>query len=233
MSAIGRFRCKSRPEVNNHKTTRMRSEALLAGRMFDDRGNRMTPSHVRKRGIKYRYYLSSTPAPGPRATLRIDTPGPGNRHRDPGHEIGSGTISSHRSRLTTGASSPTTWARRGCPSTLHVPWHKTPATRRREILLPASVPPQQARPIRSETRATLIASIVRGRRWLNELVDDAKANVESIAKRERCSVRQVNMTISLFGMVHHRSADQDFHRTRGSDQERDRRGLCQQDAFRR
>jgi site-specific DNA recombinase len=28
--------------------------------IFDDRGNRMTPSHVRKRGIKYRYYLSST-----------------------------------------------------------------------------------------------------------------------------------------------------------------------------
>jgi len=32
---------------------------LLAGRIFDDRGNRMTPSHVRKRGIKYRYYLSA------------------------------------------------------------------------------------------------------------------------------------------------------------------------------
>jgi hypothetical protein len=30
------------------------------GRMFDDRGNRMTPSHVRKQGIKYRYYISST-----------------------------------------------------------------------------------------------------------------------------------------------------------------------------
>jgi hypothetical protein len=37
----------------------MKSEALLAGRIFDDRDNRMTPSHVRKRGIKYRYYLSS------------------------------------------------------------------------------------------------------------------------------------------------------------------------------
>ena len=47
-------------QVNNHKIARMRSEALLAGRIFDDRGNRMTPSHVRKRGIKYRYYLSST-----------------------------------------------------------------------------------------------------------------------------------------------------------------------------
>jgi site-specific DNA recombinase len=44
---------------------------------------------------------------------------------------------------------------------------------------------------------TLIASIARGRRWLNELVEDANANVESIAKRERCSLRQVNMTISL------------------------------------
>src|SRR5215472_879115 len=35
-------------QANNHKTTRMKSEALLAGRIFDDRGNRMTPSHVRK-----------------------------------------------------------------------------------------------------------------------------------------------------------------------------------------
>jgi hypothetical protein len=43
----------------------------------------------------------------------------------------------------------------------------------------------------------LVASIARGRRWLNELVDDSKASAESIAKRERCSVRQVNMTISL------------------------------------
>src|SRR5262249_29722122 len=46
-------------QANNHKTTRMKSEALLTGRIFDDRGNRMTPSHVRKRGIKYRYNLSS------------------------------------------------------------------------------------------------------------------------------------------------------------------------------
>jgi hypothetical protein len=36
----------------------------------------------------------------------------------------------------------------------------------------------------------------RGRNY-RELIDDAKANVESIAKRERCSARQVNMTISL------------------------------------
>ena len=56
---------------------------------------------------------------------------------------------------------------------------------------------QQVRPIRSETRATLVASIARGRRWLDELIADATATTESIAKREGCSVRKVNMTISL------------------------------------
>jgi hypothetical protein len=36
-----------------------KSEALLLGRIYDDRGHKMTPSHVRKRGIKYRYYIST------------------------------------------------------------------------------------------------------------------------------------------------------------------------------
>ncbi len=34
------------------------SDALLAGKLFDDRGNRMSPSHVTKGGRRYRYYLS-------------------------------------------------------------------------------------------------------------------------------------------------------------------------------
>ena len=46
-------------QVNGHKAARMKSEALLIGRIFDDRGNRMSPSHARKGGVKYRYYLSS------------------------------------------------------------------------------------------------------------------------------------------------------------------------------
>ena len=36
-----------------------------------------------------------------------------------------------------------------------------------------------------------------GRRWLDELIADPTANTESIAGREGCSVRKVNMTISL------------------------------------
>ena len=68
---------------------------------------------------------------------------------------------------------------------------------RREVIVPESGLPRDARPIRSESRALLIASIARGRRWLNELMTDPKANTESIAVREGCTVRKINMTISL------------------------------------
>jgi site-specific DNA recombinase len=34
------------------------SPALLMGRIFDDVGNRMTPSHSNKDGVRYRYYVS-------------------------------------------------------------------------------------------------------------------------------------------------------------------------------
>jgi site-specific DNA recombinase len=34
------------------------SPALLTGRLFDDRGNRMSPTHTNKDGARYRYYVS-------------------------------------------------------------------------------------------------------------------------------------------------------------------------------
>jgi site-specific DNA recombinase len=42
-----------------------------------------------------------------------------------------------------------------------------------------------------------VASIARGRVWLYELTIDPKATTDSIAKRERCSPRKINKTISL------------------------------------
>lgn len=86
---------------------------------------------------------------------------------------------------------------KGRPKGRKVAWQKTPSTRRREILVPDSMASQAARPIRAESRALLVASIARGRRWLDELTTDPNTNAETIAARERCSVRKVNMTISL------------------------------------
>jgi site-specific DNA recombinase len=41
-----------------------RSEALLLGRLFDDRGNKMTPSYAIKKGVRYPYYVSCVLAQG-------------------------------------------------------------------------------------------------------------------------------------------------------------------------
>jgi site-specific DNA recombinase len=43
----------------NIRQLRLRaSPSILAGRIFDDRGNRMTPTHTNKNGARYRYYIS-------------------------------------------------------------------------------------------------------------------------------------------------------------------------------
>ena len=69
--------------------------------------------------------------------------------------------------------------------------------RRREIIAPAQSEHPDHRPIRAETRATLVRAIALGRRWLDELISGAVVGPEAIASREGCSRRHVNMTISL------------------------------------
>jgi hypothetical protein len=34
------------------------------GKLYDDAGNRMTPAHANKRGLRYRYYVSSALSQG-------------------------------------------------------------------------------------------------------------------------------------------------------------------------
>ena len=46
------------------KRTRQASEALLAGKLFDDRGNRMSPSWARKGPKRWRYYVSQAALQG-------------------------------------------------------------------------------------------------------------------------------------------------------------------------
>jgi hypothetical protein len=37
----------------------MESDSILMGCIFDDRGNRMTPTYAVKNGVRYRYYISA------------------------------------------------------------------------------------------------------------------------------------------------------------------------------
>src|SRR5262249_20179549 len=81
-------------------------------------------------------------------------------------------------------------------SPLLIPWTKPPAKRFKEILLPASTARSRARPMKAERRTALIKSIARGRAWLDEIVSGT-ASIEGIAARQKCSVRQVNMSMAF------------------------------------
>jgi site-specific DNA recombinase len=201
----------------NHSTKRAISESLLTGRIFDDRGNRMTPSHARKKGKKYRYYLSSPLVQGQAERA-------GSVRRVPATEVEALVVDAVRKRfndsnavteydlvnnhvarvevqterlaIKLARKSNQRASRKTDNATFYIPWKKNALRRRREIIAPVSAG-QDIRPIRSETRVALVTSIACGRHWLDEIITGSVNNVEQIAACEKCSVRQVNMTISL------------------------------------
>jgi hypothetical protein len=78
-----------------------------------------------------------------------------------------------------------------------IPWRKPPSKRSRRILLPHNASRSIVRPEQFERRARLISAIARGRRWLDDVVSGRVTTVAELCTREKCSIRQVNMTISL------------------------------------
>jgi site-specific DNA recombinase len=80
---------------------------------------------------------------------------------------------------------------------LTIPWQKPPSKRSRRILLPHNASRSEVRPEQFERRARLVSAIARGRQWLDDVVSGRVTTVAELCAREKCSVRQVNMTISL------------------------------------
>ncbi len=206
-------------QQNNHIKTRTKSEALLTGLIYDDRGNRMTPSHARKKGMKYRYYVSLPLLQGQPGRV-------GSIHRVPATEIEKlvcealrrkfeiaddvdqyDLIKMHLNGVEVQAKQlvvklkATTENQEGEAASandiIQIPWAKPPSKRRREIMIPGSKSTADIQPIRADARARLVAAIARGRRWLDELTAGDVPDIETIATRERCSIRKVNMTVSL------------------------------------
>jgi hypothetical protein len=217
---------------SSYRAAYVKSESLLIGRIHDDRGNRMSPSHARKHGIRYRYYVSSAVCQGQpglapsvrrvpamevetlvaravREHLKEAAP-TDDRDLVTTHVV---RVEVHPDRLVVELKPPPQGlAGDQGTATVHndesdqqepdrpricVPWQKRPSKRRREIIVPQSAAPRDVRPIRAETRAKLVASIARGRRWLEEILAGAVTGVEQIAAREKCSIRKIHMTISL------------------------------------
>jgi site-specific DNA recombinase len=211
-------------EHQSHKTlTRQRSDHLLKDLLFDDAGHRMIATHATKAGVSYRYYVSQPGLHGEARSAKLGSLSRVPAHEieqavvsavqeqltkqktatdcETAVKFDSVALASLVSRIEvqknrlvvslkpTGQSSE--------PEILSIPWQKPPSKRFRRILLPPGTLREDVRPDRAERRARLVSSIARGRRWLDEIVTGSVTDAEHLAKREHCTIRQVNLTLSL------------------------------------
>jgi site-specific DNA recombinase len=220
-------RQKSLDQWSHRTVARNKSDQLLAGLLFDDAGHRMIPTHATKAGVRYRYYVSTPVLHGEAKTasagsvsrapaadiedvivkslkahlfaeqdkstasaVRIDDHGALAR-------LVAGIVV-HKNRLIVRLRSDNAEASDSPDErSLTIPWQKPPSKRSRQILLPHNASPSKVRPEQFERRARLVSAIARGRRWLDDVVSGRVTTVAELCVREKCSVRQVNMTISL------------------------------------
>ena len=209
----------------SHKTlTRQKADHLLKDLLFDDVGHRMIATHATKAGVRYRYYVSQPGLHGEARTAKLPSisrvPAPEieqaivstlQRHvteegsltsdgEDPikfDHHALSSLVSRIEVQRTQLVISLRPTDRPMEAATLSIPWQKPPSKRFRKILLPNGALRENIRPDRVERRVRLISAIARGRRWLNEIMTGSITDAAQLAKRERCTVRQINLTLSL------------------------------------
>src|SRR5262249_18256612 len=172
----------------------------------------MSPSHCRRGGARYGYYVSS-------ALIQGQSQSAGSVARVPAAKIEAVVLEAVRRHIGDDAPIDTTElitthvrqieVRRteiaislmneenpstdehGPPLVLTVPWSKTPHRRHRDVIAPEGPSRTQALPIRSDTRTKLVTAIARGRQWLSE-IEAGTVTIDGVAAREACSKRHIN-----------------------------------------
>jgi site-specific DNA recombinase len=163
------------------------SGALLRGKLFDDKGNAMSPSFSSKKGVRYRFYVSTA--------LRGRADRAGSVRRVPAHEIEGIIEDTVRQKLEEqNTSTEAVWDRIeravvGAKSirvslssmniditpadTIDIPWTAKKPNRPDTSTLPPEREPDQK----------LLQAIVRAHAWLSDLANDCFASVEKLASK--------------------------------------------------
>ena len=188
------------------------SDALLAGKLYDDGGNRMSPTWAKKGPKRWRYYVSQAALQGDKSKagsiLRVPaadvealvaealgevSPDCAASQTDIGNRIdrvviSHATIRIHLSEVTDES---------GGARILTLPWTRPSPYRKREILQGADDGKTYARPMSANTRAVLTEALRDAHRWLGELLSDPRLTLESLATREGKTERSIRLTLSL------------------------------------
>jgi site-specific DNA recombinase len=218
-------RQKSLAQWSHRTVVRNKSDHLLAGLLYDDAGHRMIPTHATKAGIRYRYYASTPVLHGeaktastgsisrvPAADIEDTLVKSLEAHlaakqdgavqlqdREALAQLVAGIVV-HRDKLVVRLKPTQTDEepdRADDQSSFTIAWHKPPSKRSRRILLPHNASRSDVQPEQFVRRARLVNAIAKGRRWLDDVVSGRVTSIAELCTREKCSGRQVNMTISL------------------------------------
>ncbi|HEY2032214.1 MAG TPA: hypothetical protein VGH02_00865, partial [Rhizomicrobium sp.] len=203
--------------LQKHRAKWAASNALLLRKLFDDAGNRMTPSTTKKHGLIHRYYVSRAMLEGRKSEC-------GSQARVAADQIETLVVDTLKAKLAcedaqTAEADDVRGLLRSVQrivvhkevlrvelvnmeddqqAVLEIPWTpRSPGRPKREVLQPAPDVSGDERPMRSEVRATLLNAIALGRLWLQELMNGKVKDTAAIAIRERRSKRSVHMTLSL------------------------------------
>jgi site-specific DNA recombinase len=190
---------------NGQKAKRSESGALLMGKLYDDKGNLMSPSFSSKNGVRYRFYVSS-------ALLRGRKAAAGSIARVAAVEIESAVLSAleaHQHRIGLDSALPeigqvqcVVLARAqlliriaGVPDEdgpmeeIRIPW-SSKATGAATMVESESVP----EPSRNES---LIQSIVRAHAWMRRLHDGTYESIEALAEAKRLHPKVIRQALRL------------------------------------
>ena len=193
---------------------RQHTDALLTGLLYDDRNNRMSPSYAVKKGLRYRYYVSTALVQGhkadagsvPRVAAEAIEAAVCEALAEAGPDqqpIARESLASQVERITIGmgririALMPQAAATVAMPNPLTITWSPPTQHRRREIIAMTNASTGAARPIRSEARSRLLAGIARARLWLDAIIAGRIVDTTALAEREGISERATRQMLSL------------------------------------
>jgi site-specific DNA recombinase len=181
------------------------SGALLMGKLYDDRGNRMSPSFSNKNGVRYRFYVSSALLRGRKANV-------GSVGRVPAAEIENAVLAALKPHQEQGQSE-------GSPASIedvervvialdHLLITTAGAAEgdgtNREIRIAWSTKAKDAAAAMEDSgvpevarNESLIQSIVRAHAWVDCLRDGAHESVEQLAEKNRLHPKVVRQALRL------------------------------------
>jgi site-specific DNA recombinase len=193
------------------KASTKASDFLLTGLLFDSAGNRMTPSHSRKKGVRYRYYVSQAilqsrkgqagevfrvPAPEIEAEIerfvRLRAPDPhGDIRAMIGARIARITVQTDSISVElTAPEADTGESPAGSAQMVNLSWSRKPFRATKGAIGSAAAVAVTA----AEGQAVL-AAIGRSRRWVDYIM--AGGTLAEIASREGKGERQIRLLIPL------------------------------------